>query len=297
MVYKVWGGSQLASLKGLGELKAGSEPLGETWEISIHKDGPSLLGGSPLNNEVSQEQMPYLVKLIDTSDNLSVQVHPDDDFAKAHENSSGKTECWIILGAEKGAGIYLGMKPGVTKEEFEKGILTGEEMNRYLVFHEVEVGDFFFVPAGAIHAIGTGVLLAEVQQSSGITYRVWDWNRLDDKGNSRELHIEKAMKVTRFGDEFNSEKTFKKERNIFQKGISQVVTHPQFCLRQVTLDENETIELDLNECGRVKGILNLNGSLEVEGVKLDPYKAALSSSSRTKLNVKAKESGSFLLVE
>ncbi len=137
--------------------------------------------GSPLN---------FLVKLIDARENLSVQVHPNDKWAHELENSRGKTECWLIMNAEPGAGIFLGLKTGAPVNEFVEAVRSGQALDSLLRFFPVKRGDFFSVPAGAIHAIGAGVTLLEVQQSSGITYRVWDWSRTD-----RELHIEKALKV------------------------------------------------------------------------------------------------------
>lgn len=288
----------MASMKGLEPLSSSGEPLGETWEVSVHPDGPSLFEGHSLVDLVDPSEMPYLIKLIDTSDYLSVQVHPDDEFAKIHENSQGKTECWIVLGAEDGAGIYLGMKPGVTKEEFEKALVAGEKMDQFLVFHEVKKGDFFYVPAGSIHAIGSGVFLAEVQQSSGITYRVWDWNRLDDQGNSRELHIEKAMQVIEFGDEFNNQKTFKTQKNIFTPGVSPVVSHPQFELSQVTLKSGEKIEITPKGKGRAVGLLNLDGKINIDGIEVNEYKALVRpASSGESIVIDAVSDGSLLLVE
>jgi len=298
MVHKVWGGSKMATLKGLTSLEEGQGPLGETWEISVHPDGQSQLAGKNLGDFITQEEMPYLVKLIDTSDNLSVQVHPGDEFAKKHENSLGKTECWIILGAKEGAGIYLGMKPGVTSEEFEKAIRNGEEMNKFLTFYPVKRGDFFFVPAGSIHAIASDVFLAEVQQSSGITYRVWDWNRLDEAGNSRELHIDKAMQVIKFGDDWNNAETFKIQNNIFKPGCSQVAEHPQFNLRQVSLDAGEEIEIETLGLSRAVGILNLEGKISIGEESLAPYQAAVQNlKEKKKILVQGQEAGSFLLVE
>lgn len=298
MVHKVWGGTKMAALKGLPKSQDGREPLGETWEISIHGDGPSLYQNKFLSEFITPEEMPYLVKLIDTSDNLSVQVHPGDEFAKSHENSLGKTECWIILGAKEGAGIYLGMKPGVTSEEFEKAIRNGEEMNKFLTFYPVKRGDFFFVPAGTIHAIASDVFLAEVQQSSGITYRVWDWNRVDSSGNSRELHIDKAMQVIKFGDEWNNSETFKIKNDIFKIGCTQIVSHPQFNLKQVSFKSGEEIEIETLGLNRAVGILNLEGSLSIDGEILKPYQAAVQNlKAKKKILVQGQEAGSFLLVE
>lgn len=297
LVYKVWGGKELAKYKKVPALNDFGEALGETWELSMHADGPSEISGSSLEKILSKDEMPFLVKLIDTEDNLSVQVHPDDDFASEHENSLGKTECWLILDASEGSGIYLGMKKGVLKENFEQALKSKANMNDFLVFYPVEKGDFFYVPAGTIHAIGKGVFLAEVQQSSGITYRVWDWNRLDAAGNSRALHIEKALSVIRFGDEFNSEITFKNRKNVFQNGVAQIVEHAQFNLRQITLNKNQTIAIDSLEKGRVTGLLNLDGEIFVDGLGVGEYQSVLRAIGSDEVNVKAKEAGSFLLVE
>jgi mannose-6-phosphate isomerase len=296
-LYKVWGGSKMASLKNL-PAKKGSERLGETWEVSVHPDGPSQYLNKNLSDYLTNIEMPYLVKLIDTSDHLSVQVHPDDAFAKLHENSQGKTECWIILGAEEGSGIYLGLKEGVKKEEFEEALKKSERMDNFLVFHPVKRGDFFYVPAGSIHAIGNGVFLAEVQQSSGITYRVWDWNRLDDEGESRELHIEKALQVINFSQEHNRLKTFKIKKEVFKNQKSLLAEHPQFLLRQFTLDKGEEVEITLRNISRAKAILNLNGKIAIDGIDVGEYQSLVRQDSDLScVVITAKEAGSLLLVE
>ena len=296
-VYKIWGGSQMAALKNLPSSK-GADSLGETWEVSVHPDGPSLYEDQSLSEYISDTEMPYLIKLIDTSLHLSVQVHPGDEFAKIHENSQGKTECWIILGAEEGSGIYLGLKEGVKKVDFENSLKSGESMDQFLVFYPVKRGDFFYVPAGSIHAIGAGVFLAEVQQSSGITYRVWDWNRLDSEGKSRELHVEKAMQVINFKDKHNDSKTFKIKKDVFKERNSLLVDHPQFNLRQVTLEVGEEVEINPLDLGRAKGILNLEGSIEIDGVLVDAYQSLVrEESDKSPIKIEAREAGSLLLVE
>ncbi|MBQ5929587.1 MAG: ROK family protein, partial [Clostridia bacterium] len=126
---------------------------------------------------------------------LSVQVHPSDGYALQHENSFGKTEMWYIVEAEKGAGIYLGFKRAVSKEEYEKAI-ADNTLTDLLNFFEVKAGECYFIPSGTIHAIGAGCLICEIQQNSNLTYRVYDYGRKDKNGNTRELHVEKALKVT-----------------------------------------------------------------------------------------------------
>lgn len=233
VVEKIWGGEFLAKLKDLNN----ANPIGETWEISTLSEGPSYFDRKPLTDFISP--LKYLIKYIDTSDYLSVQVHPDDAYAKINENSSGKTECWFILGAQPGAGIYLGFKPGVTKTKFSNAIERKENLSPYLNFYEVKKGDFFFVPAGTVHAIGKGVLLAEVQQSSGITYRVWDWDRLEN-GKPRKLDVQKALDVLDF-----SVKPEMKS-NVFNKTKLGFVQHPDFTVDIIKLNkgQNEVYKLD-----------------------------------------------------
>lgn len=296
-VYKIWGGSQMASLKKLSAC-SGEDLLGETWEVSVHPDGPSLYQNQKLSDFITDSEMPFLIKLIDTGKHLSVQVHPDDEFAKVHESSQGKTECWVILGAQPGSGIYLGLKEGVSKADFEKSLLNGESMDKSLVFYPVKRGDFFYVPAGAIHAIGAGVFLAEVQQSSGITYRVWDWNRVDSEGKSRELHVEKAMQVINFKDKHNSAKTFRIKKKIFNERNSLLVDHPQFYLRQVTLEKGEQVEINPKDLSRAKGILNLDGAITIDGIEVLEYQSLVrDESDRSSIIIEAREAGSLLLVE
>lgn len=165
---------------------------GEAWILSTLPDGESMVGGKNLS-DVLGKKLPYLVKVIDTSAPLSVQVHPNDQWAKTFENSRGKTECWLILSSENNGGVFLGVKEGVSPEELSFAIKENRDVSQLMNFFPVKKNDFISVPAGTIHAIGAGVTLLEVQQASGITYRLWDWNRM-----GRELHIEKGMKVADF---------------------------------------------------------------------------------------------------
>ncbi|MBT7668748.1 MAG: class I mannose-6-phosphate isomerase, partial [Bdellovibrionales bacterium] len=174
----IWGGHFLAAQKCWG-LDNPGVLLGESWEVSrLENHSAKTLDGRELTDITNGSQIPYLVKFIDTAKHLSIQVHPGDQYAMAHENSSGKSEMWTVLNAKDGAGIYLGFKDGVTKDQFFRTASSEGEVDSLLNFYPVVAGDSFFVPAGAVHAIGAGITLLEVQQSSGITYRVWDWNRL-----------------------------------------------------------------------------------------------------------------------
>ena len=199
----IWGGNTLKEKYGKQTDKT---PCAESWELSFHKDGETrLANGKTLKETVTDKDLganaldfpffPTLVKFIDAKDDLSVQVHPSDSYALAHENSFGKTEMWYIVEAEEGAGIYLGFNRTVTKEEYETAIKE-KRLLELLNFYKVRAGECYFIPSGTIHAIGTGCLICEIQQNSNLTYRVYDYGRKDKNGNERELHIEKALKVT-----------------------------------------------------------------------------------------------------
>ncbi len=199
----IWGGVQLREKYGK---QTNKEIVAESWELSFHKDGPTRLADGKTLQEVATKAdlgkncegfpfFPMLTKLIDAKQDLSVQVHPSDGYALQHENSFGKTEMWYIVEAEKGAGIYLGFKQNTTKEEYENAI-KNHTLTELLNFFEVKAGDCYFIPSGTIHAIGSGCLICEIQQNSNLTYRVYDYGRKDKNGNERELHVEKALKVT-----------------------------------------------------------------------------------------------------
>ncbi len=210
----IWGGRGLEKLgKTLPE-----GIVAESWEISGHPDGLGVVSNGSLKGKTIPELLekygqefagtavppsslihfPLLVKVIDANDRLSVQVHPNDDYARIHENGGlGKTEMWVVLDAKPGAKLIYGLKDGVTKEIFSAAV---QKNNIESCLEEIPVkkGDFFDIPAGLVHAIGAGIIIAEIQQSSNTTYRVFDYNRKDAAGNTRPLHIEKALDVIDF---------------------------------------------------------------------------------------------------
>lgn len=199
----IWGGVKLKEKYGK---QTDKDPVAESWELSFHKDGPTRLeNGATLQDTATEQDLgknckdfpffPMLAKLIDAKQDLSVQVHPSDAYALKNENSFGKTEMWYIVEAEKGAGIYLGFKRDVTKAEYETAI-KNHTLTDLLNFFEVQAGECYFIPSGTIHAIGSGCLICEIQQNSNLTYRVYDYGRKDKNGKERELHVEKALKVT-----------------------------------------------------------------------------------------------------
>ena len=207
----LWGGSRLNDdfAKGI-ELS----PLAETWECSTHPDGqsrvretgqclgellaahPEYLGSHPLAATDGRAELPILIKLIDACRDLSVQVHPDDAFALAHENSLGKTAMWYVLAARKGAEVVYGFNRDMEVDELRLALKNGSIAN-CLNHIPVQKDDLFYVEAGTVHAIGAGVLLAEIQENSNITYRLYDYDRVDKSGARRELHVEKALQVAR----------------------------------------------------------------------------------------------------
>ena len=202
----LWGGSRLRTDFGI---KSDLEPLAEAWVLSCHPDGPSYLpDGTTLADYVAAhpealgtdcakfEQFPVLTKFIDASKNLSIQVHPSNDYALKNEHQYGKTEMWYVLDAGEGAGIYYGFKRETTLKEM-KDAIESNTLTELLNWVPVKKGECFFIPAGTVHAIGAGLLIAEVQQSSNLTYRVYDYGRLGADGKPRPLHIDKALAVTR----------------------------------------------------------------------------------------------------
>ena len=291
----IWGGKKLEVLKKLLPV-TDAAPLGETWEISTLPNGPSLCEGKPLEINTSVEELPYMVKLIDTGAALSIQVHPNDDYARLHENSSGKAECYIIIAAQENAILYLGMKPGVTKESFKEGIISKKNMSEYLNAFKVSPGDFFFTPPGTIHAIGAGITMAEVQQSSGITYRVWDWDRLDSNGKSRQLHIEKSLDVINFDPSANTKSYFLVRHNLFDiNGKIDLVEHKTFKFSLVNLLKDQKIELPLEKVKRIPSVLNLQGEILINNQVVEKHSAVLFRDEE-KLEVVALEDTTFLLI-
>jgi len=196
----IWGGDKL---KTLYHKKSDLSVVAESWELSTHKDGQCTIAEGPYEgktlasyiNEKGGEDLPILIKLIDAKDNLSVQVHPDDAYALKNEGDFGKTEMWYVLEAEEGAKLVYGFKEDITKEAFKKYIETNT-LTEVLNAVEVKKGDVFFINPGIMHAIGKGIMIAEIQQSSNVTYRVYDYGRVGIDGKPRELHIDKAIEVT-----------------------------------------------------------------------------------------------------
>ena len=200
----IWGGQYFQKFG-----KSDLDVVSELWELSVRNNEKSIIAsgeeqGKALKDIIFEQDIgergkefpyfPLLIKLIDAKENLSVQVHPSDDYALKYENSFGKCEMWYIIDAEEGAGLYVGLNKDYSKQELEEKLNNGtllEAMN----FFKVKPGDYFIITPGTMHAIGKGVRLLEIQQNSDLTYRLYDYNRVDKNGCPRELHIKKGLEV------------------------------------------------------------------------------------------------------
>lgn len=206
---RLWGGTKLGDIFGK---PIENDITGESWELSTVKGDVSVVANGTLSGTSLQDlidtnaeevlgksvvarfgkEFPILIKFIDAKQDLSIQLHPNDELAKKRHNSFGKTEMWYIMDADKGADLIVGFNKDVTKEEYQKS-LEDDKLLDLLNYEKVKEGDTFFINTGKIHAIGAGVVLAEIQQTSDVTYRVFDFNRKDKEGNLRELHTEMAV--------------------------------------------------------------------------------------------------------
>lgn len=254
----LWGGTRLKD--GFSK-ETDLEILAETWECSTHPDGHSRVESGPFKGKAlvdvlkenkefigthpdMVEGLPILVKFIDAKNDLSVQVHPDDDYAYKNENGQkGKSEMWYVVEAAKDAKLIYGFRTDITKEKVKKA-LEEENLEHYLLSIPVKKGDVFYIPAGQVHAICSGCLIAEVQESSNLTYRLYDYNREDKNGNKRELHIDKALDVMNLK---GSEKPSQPMRLLrFREGvmIEKLYQCKYFTVEKVVLDTQRNKKKD-----------------------------------------------------
>ena len=239
----VWGGDRICGYKGLDMQQ---KNIGESWEViavptskSIVSNGElagrdlvSVVDEAPdeiLGKAVSEKyngQLPLLVKFIDSAKPLSIQVHPNDEMARREHGKSGKTEMWYVIDAQPGSFLYAGFKQEITPEEYKRRIADGT-ITDVLAKHEVKRGDVFYLPAGRVHAIGSGILLCEVQQSSDVTYRIYDYNRPGLDGKPRELHTELAARALNFHVEEEYRTIYRDETN----SANLIIDSPYFSVR------------------------------------------------------------------
>lgn len=246
----LWGGDKLAAFKGLSST---GEPIGESWELSAVPGWESVVADGPdqgltlsqllqrykdslVGEEVYQrygDQFPLLIKLIDAKRDLSVQVHPGDELAQRRHGCAGKNEMWYVLETDEGAHIRTGFNRPMSSEELERRLADGTLLD-VINSTESRPGDIFYIPAGQIHSIGAGNLLAEIQQSSDITYRVWDYGRRDAAGNLRQLHLQEAREALDYAP-----------RNCH---VDAMPTHDPCFTRVVACDKFCVYRLDVDGC-------------------------------------------------
>ena len=290
----LWGGTRL---KTEYKMESDLEKVAEAWVLSTHKDGPSVVLNGELCGKTLTEAVeifgadclgengkkfsyfPILIKLIDARDDLSVQVHPNDEYALKVEGEYGKTEMWYIVDCEEGAALYYGFKEEISKEEFREKIADNtitDVLNRV----PVKKGDVFFIPSGTIHAIGRGILIAEIQQNSNTTYRVCDYGRLGADGKPRPLHIDKAVEVTNL--------TPPPESKDLSAGTLAECEY--FKVRLFSTDKQKEIEVDN---ASFTSLLCLEGEVSFDGVTLVKGDCAFIPANRGKITFK----GSATLIE
>lgn len=244
----IWGGDKICKLKGIPQ----NEPnIGESWEISAVPGHESVVdsgdyegrlltdliaefGGELLGTKVVEKygnRFPLLIKIIDAADNLSVQVHPDDALARQRHDSLGKTEMWYIIDSDPGAKIYAGLNTAMTSDDYVRRVAEGT-FAETLAVHTSSSGDVFFLPAGRVHAIGAGNLLAEIQESSDVTYRIYDYDRRDAQGNPRELHTAQAKDAI----DYTVLEEYKSPRPDDNDADCQLVSCEHFTTRRLKVD-------------------------------------------------------------
>lgn len=308
---KIWGGHKLQQL--FGKEPNGLPNIGESWELSGYKTDPSVVAngkfsGKTLIELIEEytsellgekvykqfgENFPLLYKLIDANDDLSIQVHPNDEFAGKRHNSFGKTEMWYVLAAEEGACLIIGFNEDTEKESYVKAVESGDVEN-LLQKVPVKKGDVFFIPAGLVHAIGKGVLVAEIQQSSDVTYRIYDYKRTDDKGNERELHTEMAVDVIDYTASTNPKTNYE----IVKNETRPLVSCEFFTTNILELDTE--IVKDYSTLDSFVSYMCLEGKLQLvsEGnlVEIQKGETVLIPASLKKLTLKPLESSKLLEV-
>ena len=244
----LWGGSRLRSDFGI---KSDLNPLAEAWVLSCHPDGPSYLAdGTTLADYVTAhpgclgtdcekfEQFPILTKFIDAKNNLSIQVHPSNEYALKNEHQYGKTEMWYVIDNAGGkAHLRSGLSKKITPDEYA-AMIADNTICDALADYAVQPGDVFFLPAGRIHSIGAGCFIAEIQQTSNVTYRIYDFNRKDKNGNTRELHTE----LSKDAIDYSVEEDYRTHYTPKQNESVELVTCPYFTTSVYDLTENMTID-------------------------------------------------------
>ena len=277
----LWGGTRLRTEYGK---KCDLDKIAESWELSAHKDGESVIAsgeyaGLKLSEYIEKcgreilgkrgaafDKFPILIKFIDAQDNLSIQVHPSDEYALKNEGEYGKTEVWYVLSSQEGASLYYGFKNEITADEYRRRI-ADNTLTDVLNKVDAKKGDVFFVKPGTVHAIGAGLMICEIQQNSNTTYRVYDYDRRGADGKPRELHIEKAIAVSNTTPISDSENNHEiKEYDGYKTRL--IASCKYFTSEKIDVSDTVNLKLDTES---FKSVIVTEGSavLELNGEKMD----------------------------
>ncbi len=274
---KIWGGQKIKTI--LGKDFSPAKNCGETWELSGVKGNVSevsngALKGKTLTQLIDSQgeellgkkiiqrfgtEFPLLVKFIDANDDLSVQVHPDDTLARKRHDSFGKTEMWYIMQADEGSSLVTGFNRKMDKETYMDFFNKGQLMD-ILNQEKVNAGDVYFIPAGRVHTIGKGLLLAEIQQTSDVTYRIYDFDRVDDQGNQRELHVEEALDAIDYEFHDNYRTAYSDPKD----GRSKLVSCPYFTTNKLQVDKTLSIDHQALDCFKIYVVLEGKGQIKFD---------------------------------
>lgn len=272
---RIWGGDKLPRMFGVKR----KEPVGEIWTLSDHPSGPSVCLNGPLRGKTLSEivaaypelylgnpwsgtRFPLLIKFLHAKRDLSVQIHPDDEYAAAHEGDFGKTEAWYILDAEPGARVIHGHTFADRKQYYRA--IEQKRVKEYLKYRDVKKGDLIFVPSRTLHALLKGTTVIEIQQSSDVTYRVYDWDRVDENGNPRQLHIDKAADVMRYGESGTSPDPLPET---IHSGVGydhrRLCQCPYFSIEQLDLKTSDPVTLSPVQTGNPEVLIAAEGKGEL----------------------------------
>jgi len=271
----IWGGDNLKTKWGK---QTDKDIIAESWELSCHKDGPSIISNGEYKGMSLQELIdknpafagkkalnfqffPILIKLIDAKTNLSIQVHPSDEYALENEGQFGKSEMWYIVDAKDGSGVYCGFKEKYSMDEVAKALKENRILD-ILNFIEVKKGDCIYIPSGTVHAICGGLLICEIQQNSSLTYRLYDYDRVDAKGNKRELHIDKSLKV------IDSSRVCKVNEEVKEIDANKklLASCKYFTTTEIKVDYEMAIEVNEDSFASIT-VVEGGGEIDVDGNK------------------------------
>ncbi|MDR2556304.1 MAG: class I mannose-6-phosphate isomerase, partial [Bacteroidales bacterium] len=277
---KIWGGQKIKTELNLDFGKLPN--CGEAWMLSGLDDNPSVVKNGYLKNNTLPEIIeiymgdllgekvyarfgqlfPLLIKWIDANDDLSVQVHPDDELAQEmYGNVLGKTEMWYIKQADKGAKLICGLKDGVSSQQYEEKVASGQMLSLFKEY-DVAGGDVYYIPAGTVHALRSGLLLAEIQETSDLTFRIYDWDRVDEHGHSRQLHKDEALRAIKFEGTDGGRVRYAEREN----AVNSMVHSPFFQTNYLTLnapvtrDFSETDSFVIYICSEGSGVVQVSGA-------------------------------------